>query len=46
VAGQTVGPPCVFLFDDEGRLIQKWVGDEIARGKVEKWGRELLKRAD
>jgi thiol-disulfide isomerase/thioredoxin len=39
---QTVGPPCLFLFDDEGRLVQKWVGNEIARDKVEKRVRELL----
>lgn len=40
---QTVGPPCIFLFDDEGQLIQKWIGDEITREKVEKRVRELLK---
>jgi GTP-dependent phosphoenolpyruvate carboxykinase len=40
---QIPGPPCLFLFDAEGRLIQKWAGGEIVAATVEARVKELLK---
>ena len=38
-----VGPPCVFLFDRQGKLIQRWEGKDINYAVIEQRLTELLK---
>jgi len=38
-----VGPPCVFLFDRDGKLVQRWADQEIDYAVIEKRVVELLK---
>jgi thiol-disulfide isomerase/thioredoxin len=38
-----VGPPCVFLFDRDGKLVQRWADKEIDYDVIEKRVAELLK---
>jgi thiol-disulfide isomerase/thioredoxin len=38
-----VGPPCVFLFDRDGKLVQRWADQEIDYSVIEKRVVELLK---
>jgi thiol-disulfide isomerase/thioredoxin len=38
-----VGPPCVFLFDRDGKLVQRWADKEIDYDLIEKRVAELLK---
>jgi thiol-disulfide isomerase/thioredoxin len=41
---KTDGPPCVYLFDQQGRLINRWSGREIDYKRIEKRIVELLGR--
>jgi thiol-disulfide isomerase/thioredoxin len=38
-----VGPPCVFLFDRDGKLVQRWADKEIDYELIERRVAELLK---
>ena len=39
---KTDGPPCLFLFDPQGRLVGRWAGAEIDFAKLDKLIEETL----